>query len=356
MRRVCHLVDDLSLGGVTRMIGGLVDAPALQAFEQRIVATDRLGALQRELCRADVLVVHFSAAWAKLPLLLALRVMHPKQQWILVEHSYCKGFETNTVPAPGRFRTLLRTAYALFDRVVAVSQGQRMWMLETRLAPASKITVIQPHIDYDRLLRLPRIAPSHVLRIGALGRFSPSKGFDTLLEAMRLLAGRPMSLVLGGFGEEEARLRRLAQDLPNVHFTGRVDAVDSFLSTVDVLVVPSRWETFGIVAAEARAAGRPVVVAPVDGLVEQADAEQGGWVLADGSPKAIARMLEHLARREDLAEAGARARRRVINAYTTSVSRWRVLFDDARGASGIRRWWVSFRYRARGRRRRPVTP
>lgn len=62
----------------------------------------------------------------------------------------------------------------------------------------------------------------------------------------------------------------MAHNHPHIHFLGKIDDVPGFLSRCDAVVVPSRWEPWGNVCLEARAAARPVLVSDVDGLTEQA--------------------------------------------------------------------------------------
>ncbi len=71
------------------------------------------------------------------------------------------------------------------------------------------------------------------------------------------------------FGADDAALRAQAAGLSHVRFVGKVGDVPEFLSRCDVVVVPSRWEAFGQVVAEAKMAGRAVLVADVDGMPEQ---------------------------------------------------------------------------------------
>jgi glycosyltransferase involved in cell wall biosynthesis len=91
------------------------------------------------------------------------------------------------------------------------------------------------------------------------------KGLDYLLEAYAGVAHRiGQDLLLAGDGPDAARLAVLARDLgiaERVHFVGRINPVDRgrWLAARDLVVVPSRYETFGIVAAEALAAATPVV-------------------------------------------------------------------------------------------------
>ncbi len=100
--------------------------------------------------------------------------------------------------------------------------------------------------------------------IGAVfvGRLSPEKGLELLLEAWRGLEGFQLTIV--GTGPEEKALRRQAGTIPNVRFTGELsgEGVRAELAGAAFAVVPSLWyENFPRVVAEAFAAGRPVVAA-----------------------------------------------------------------------------------------------
>ncbi|MFB2838293.1 glycosyltransferase family 4 protein [Floridanema evergladense] len=114
-----------------------------------------------------------------------------------------------------------------------------------------------------------------------VGRFDPSKGLETLLQAGANCQARSQGnfrLVIAG-GEdpdlegdrEEERIRILAQELElteNILFTGRLahDILPFYYAAADVCVVPSYYEPFGLVAIEAMACGTPVVASNVGGL------------------------------------------------------------------------------------------
>jgi glycosyltransferase involved in cell wall biosynthesis len=95
--------------------------------------------------------------------------------------------------------------------------------------------------------------------LGAYGRFSQQKGFDILIKAMQLVPSNQVQLILGGYGADEAMLKQLAEGMENVRFLGAISDVPSFLSTCDVVIIPSRWEPWGNVCLEAKAAGKPVI-------------------------------------------------------------------------------------------------
>lgn len=107
--------------------------------------------------------------------------------------------------------------------------------------------------------------------LGFIGRITPAKGLDLLLEAMR---GSTRRLLVAGAGED-AYVDELRRGAPtNVSWRGWVDP-DEFFSEIDVLVVPSAWpEPFGLVVVEAANAGVPVLLADHPGAVEAAQASQ----------------------------------------------------------------------------------
>ena len=109
--------------------------------------------------------------------------------------------------------------------------------------------------------------------------------------------------------------------MPNVRVGGAVDDVAAFLASVDAVVVPSRWEAFGQVALEARAAGRPVIVTAVDGLIEQVEPGCGVQVPA-GDTEKLAAALRGLAGAEGFAAMAFAARASTDDHMARSVAAW----------------------------------
>jgi glycosyltransferase involved in cell wall biosynthesis len=101
-------------------------------------------------------------------------------------------------------------------------------------------------------------APHQPVTLGLLGQISSHKGHDDAVEALRIL-GSSYRLVVAGKGEENyvTKLREKAANLP-VRFPGFV-SLPEFFNTIDVLLVPSWEEPFGIVLLEGMASGIPVI-------------------------------------------------------------------------------------------------
>ncbi|MEI6642814.1 MAG: glycosyltransferase family 4 protein [Novosphingobium sp.] len=162
------------------------------------------------------------------------------------------------------------------------------------------------------------------MRISAYGRFCEQKGFDTLVRAVRAGWFGDCELLLGGFGPQATLLRALAGDCAQIRFTGRVERVADFLDACDVVAVPSRWEAYGMVATEAREAGRPILVSPVDGLPEQAE---GAGLLVDFTdPESIAQALAQITAR-GLQPMAAAARRQTADSARRTREDWTRLLE-----------------------------
>jgi len=106
--------------------------------------------------------------------------------------------------------------------------------------------------------------------IGVLGRLHPNKGFDRLILALSALkaSGHDFRLSIAGTGPEEAHLRSLidTHGLKNqTQFCGWIDDPVPYLRSLDLFVLPSRTEPFGIVLLEAMAAGIAVMATNIEG-------------------------------------------------------------------------------------------
>lgn len=119
----------------------------------------------------------------------------------------------------------------------------------------------------------PQAHPTAGIRLGLAGRLTPMKGVPLALHAVAALHrdGRRVRLEIAGTGADEPALRHLAERLGigrQVRFHGLVRNMDTFYRSLDLMLVPSLREPFGLVAIEAAANGCPVIASRVDGLPE----------------------------------------------------------------------------------------
>ncbi|WP_353216643.1 glycosyltransferase [Sandarakinorhabdus sp.] len=322
--RCVHLCDDFALGGVAKGLSVYAHPDLAAQIDSQVLPADPRQRLAPRLA-TDIIFTHFPPSWQALPFLASLRLRNPAARLIHIEHSYTGAWEAAKVANPRRFRTMLRLACRLFDEVVAVSHGQARWLRAATGLKADKLQVLHPWSGSQQLDRvaLPTIAPERPLVLGAFGRFSEQKGFDTLIDAMAQLDPARFSLLLGGFGADDAALRAQAAGLPHVHFVGKVGDVPEFLSRCDVIVVPSRWEAFGQVVAEAKLAGRAVLVADVDGMPEQVG---DAGVIADCSTAETLAAAMAALPAQPLAAMGIAGRQIMLTAERERIAAWQALF------------------------------
>jgi D-inositol-3-phosphate glycosyltransferase len=184
-----------------------------------------------------------------------------------------------------------RQVLARADRIIAATpaeQAQLEWLYQ---ADPAKITVIPPGVDTSHFYPIPAdearqyigLTPDARL-ILFVGRIEPLKGVATLIKAVACLSLKnlkePVNLaVIGGdpeaapaeISEEMIRLQKLCNELTvgkMVAFLGKrgQDTLPYYYSAAEVVVMPSHYESFGMVALEAMACGTPVIASQVGGL------------------------------------------------------------------------------------------
>jgi glycosyltransferase involved in cell wall biosynthesis len=152
------------------------------------------------------------------------------------------------------------------------------------------------------------------VHIGLLGQISPHKGHDDAIEALRQL-GPGYRLTIAGKGDESyvARLRELSRDLP-VEFSGFAEFKE-FFEKVDVLLVPSWEEPFGIVILESMATGIPVISTTAGGPLDIIRPGLNGILVPPRNPPALATAVRSLSDVQLRSAIVEHARKRVEDAY-----------------------------------------
>ncbi|KIN60371.1 Glycosyltransferase [Sulfitobacter noctilucae] len=286
--KVLHLIDDTTAGGVMRVLDFLRSDSAMAQTADHKVKSVKRGTILGNLGPADVIVSHLAVSWRSLPALVGLRASHPRTPLVHVEHSYTEGFMTHNVPSHRRFKTLLKLAYSFFDWIVCVSNGQANWMVSNRLVHTDKLSTIQSCVDLSAFRALP--APTGPARVfGAIGRLDHQKGFDTLIKAFRQCSDPDIQLHIIGEGAEEPALKALAGNDRRIVFRGFQSDPVTAIANVDVVLMPSRWEAYGLVAVEALAAGRRLLCHDVDGLSDHA--QHGGVMMETGNIKELSALI-----------------------------------------------------------------
>ncbi|MGE5425985.1 MAG: glycosyltransferase [Bacillota bacterium] len=185
--------------------------------------------------------------------------------------------EQNTNIGEGFMRRAAKAlSSTLADKIVAISKAVASDMTRRYLIPRSKQLIIPNGIILSRFPYSER-TPRKPAIIGAMGRLNEQKGFDILIKAWQSL--KPdAKLLIAGTGPQEAMLKDLATaeiKEGKIEFMGDIAQPESFLSSLDLFTMPSRWEGLGIAALEAGASGAGIVASQVGGLAEFVNDQTG---------------------------------------------------------------------------------
>jgi len=279
----------------------------------------RLRGLVRRL-RPDLIVTHLFKAdvygWAA-----AIRTGIP-----LVSHKHNEDqFLLNPF-----FGALGRLAAARCHRIVSISDAVTCFYTDRAAFPAEKFVRIlhgierplvpgsrsDPSVRCDTRRDLGAGRDDYL--VGTVARLTEQKGIATLLRAMKLLVSRDARYrcVIAGEGEDEARLKALCRELgleKRVRFAGHRSDIPALLEALDVFVLPSLWEGFGIVLLEAMALDCPLVASCTGGIPEVVEDGATGLLVPPGRPEALATAVHGLIQDEGLRRTLVRTARQALD-------------------------------------------
>jgi len=138
--------------------------------------------------------------------------------------------------------------------------------------------------------------PQDALLLLTLSRLHPKKGIDTAIRALLRLPNA--HLCVAGDGPEEAKYETLARELglsERVHFLGWRNDRKALLEVCDICLLPSRYEPFGTVIAEAWSMRRPLVAASADGARQYVRDNENGAVFPIDDERALAQRIVQIA-------------------------------------------------------------
>ena len=208
------------------------------------------------------------------------------------------------------------------DRITANTSVEKTQLVRLYGAGSSRIRVVPPGVDLARFRPIEQSyarkvigIPAHQRLILFAGRIERLKGIDALFRAIAMLRerrtdwdwGKVSVAVIGGdpsaagqqANEEMARLHALRSALgldDVIAFLGArdQDVLQYYYAAAEVLVMPSHYESFGMVALEAMACGTPVIASDVGGLSTLVQHNKTGLRVRANDPGALARAIEQL--------------------------------------------------------------
>jgi D-inositol-3-phosphate glycosyltransferase len=243
------------------------------------------------------------------------------------------------------------------DKIVAATQAEEAQLEFLYGVEADKIVTIPPGVDVSRFYPIPEDEAKEVIGLKKcprlllfVGRIEPLKGVDTLIRALALIRESGVfesecySLaIIGGdpdaapeeMSAEMARLQNLSNELglgDLVVFLGKrsKEMLPYYYSAAEILIMPSHYESFGMVALEAMACGTPVIASQVGGLAFLVQDGITGFVVPGGDPLALSKTLTELILQPELRARLGRQAAEYASWYSWDKISFRikVVYDD----------------------------
>jgi D-inositol-3-phosphate glycosyltransferase len=230
-----------------------------------------------------------------------------------------------------------RAIVATADRIVVASAHEKGQLIRLYGASDRRVAVIPCGVNLDRFRPQDRAAARAALDLPPessivlfVGRLEPLKGVEILIDAIAELEDTTPDLVIVG-GDQRASsymagLKAQAERAgigDRVRFVGAVaqESLPAYYSAADVCVVPSYYESFGLVALEAMACGTPVIASRVGGLTGTIRDGESGYLIPWRCPQPFADKIDLLLTNDELRHAlGAAAEERAQRFHWSAVA------------------------------------
>ena len=282
-----------------------------------------------EVCRKqplDVLHVHYAiphavAAW------LCTQMLPPEQRPATITTLH--GTDITLVGLDNSFFEITRFSLDQSDGITAVSDqlaGETLRLFST----ARPVKIIPNFVDSNKFTpelrsqsRRSAFARPGEFLLGHISNFRPVKRVLDVIRTFHILhRSLPARLLMIGEGVDLEPARNLAAELgilEHVTFMGPVDRVPEVLSQLDLFLLPSEYESFGLAALEAMACGVPVVASRTGGLPEVIEDGKCGYLCEVGDVRTMAeRAAELLGDKQKITRFSAAARERARNEFEPS--------------------------------------
>lgn len=297
-------------------------------------------AIARAVGRVDPDIVHLHSTFAGLVGRIVTAVRPHKARLIYCPHGWAFGMEVaasrKTLYAWCE-RLLARTT----DAIIVNSASERMLALRHGI-PSGKVQVISNGVaaaPSGSQATFP--APS--IHLAFIGRHDRQKGLDILLDELGQPGCAHIHLHVVGRSVACGTSPLIGRALRNVTFHGWLSRCEiaALMKEMDAVVMPSRWEAFGLVAIEAMREGVPVIASDKGGLPEIVRHGVDGLIVEIDSPGALGRVLSGLDR-PSLRRLGRSARARFKAEFTAERMNREIASTYAALLAGTRRGQAPF--------------
>lgn len=373
---VCHLVEDLHLGGVEELVRLIVTSLNPQKYRVIVCAIEEGGVMADRIQAAGIpLTVLGYTTYHRLETLRDLaRFLREQRVSILHTHLYFANMAGRWANLLAHVPIIITTVYSTYherrlrhrimewwwahwtDRIIAAAEAIRDYAVRQTRIPREKFAVIHDaardllaHAQAEGLSRARARAALGLNEsdyvVGCVARLDPVKGHEYLLAAMPYVAAAhpDTALLIVGDGPRRAGLEAQARDLglaSRVRFLGARDDIASLLLASDLFVLASSLrEGCPLAVLEAMSLAKPVVASRLGGLAEEVEDGVTGLLVPPRDPEALAVAIKRL--QDDPAAArrmGEMGRQRYEQRFSPAIMLGKIesLYDELLHTKGLR--------------------
>ena len=327
---VPHILHDLGYGNRVVHIPAGPETPLpkktlaehIPAFSQEILGLSKRKSLQYDIIHSNYWMSGLAAKSLKrewnVPIIHMFHTLSQMKNQVARDDSEIEG----SYRLDGEY-DILRNA----DQIIAATQAEKEQLISLYQANENKIAIIPPGVDTSRFYPIPTEEAKDYIGIRPedrmilfVGRIEPLKGIETLIRAISIIRDSEVMIdcphhlvIIGGepdlskncINSEMARIQKLSRDMgleDLVIFLGKrdQDTLPYYYSAAEIVVVPSHYESFGMVALEAMACGTPVIASQVGGLAYLVQDGNTGFFVQDGNPQDLSARLKQLICQDEL--------------------------------------------------------
>jgi glycosyltransferase involved in cell wall biosynthesis len=214
--------------------------------------------------------------------------------------------------------------YRYFRRWLALSSGYAAYLKKHHGMLGWRKVAWAPHCTIETSIPEPSPAPRPANRpftLGFVGRNCKAKGTDLFIEATAKLISEGRNLKIHFAGSEKAYVMTLAKRwnlTAHVDFTEWLDDLGPYLDRIDLLVVPSEKEAFGLVLLDAMSRGKPILATACNGPTDIIVEGETGWLVPIDNPYALAEGIRKAMADPHIVAKGMKGYERLLEQYIPS--------------------------------------
>lgn len=322
--RILHVITMLDIGGAERLMVGLlpllrdagnevelllfngVDTPFRDTLEQK-------GIKIHELSHGNDVKDYYKEVYDPRHIIRLRKFMHGYdiihthnfvcQFYVALSHFLCNSstpivtteHSTNNRRRSKKwFKIIDQWMYSRYSAVICIADETRT-SLESYIGARNNIYIVNNGIDVNRFLRpVKDISKQNTFNVTMVAALRTEKDHETLIKAMEYLPDN-YHLRIVGDGVRVDELKAFTERMSmtsKVEFTGARLDIPEIWEQADVAVLSSHWESFGLAAVEAMAAGRPMIASDVGGLHDVVGG--AGILFPHGDSKTLAEKIQYL--------------------------------------------------------------